>query len=74
MSKNIKLSGFHDAVEFVHAAESCDFDVDVKYDRIVIDGKSIVGVCSLDFSHVLTVIYGGKNPVLEQVLEKYQVA
>lgn len=74
MSRNIKLSGFKDAVELVHAAETCDFEVDVTYGRIVIDGKSIVGVCSLDFSHILTVVYGGKNPVLEQVLEKYQVA
>ena len=34
---------------FVMAASRCDFDVDIAYNRFVVDAKSIVGVFGLDF-------------------------
>lgn len=70
----IKLSATEDVTEFVKAAEQCDFDIDVFYNRMVIDAKSILGVLSLDLSKVLTVQFQGNNEALEKTLQKYCAA
>ena len=36
------------------SAGKCDFDIDVFYNRIIIDAKSILGVLSMDLTRVLT--------------------
>ena len=69
--RKIKLSGAEAVKEFVNKAEQSDFDVDIFYNRFVIDAKSILGVLSMDLDKVLTVKYGGRNPEFENVLEKY---
>ena len=51
-----------------------DFDIDVFYNRIIIDAKSILGVLSLDLSRELTVKYGGQNMEFEDILSKYATA
>lgn len=71
--KKIKLSS-EDVKEFVTTAEQCDFDIDVFYNRVIIDAKSILGVLSLDLTKVLTVKYAGKDNRFEQMLQKYCVA
>ena len=38
--KQIKLNAKEDVQEFVRAAGKCDFDIDVFYNRIIIDAKS----------------------------------
>ena len=43
----IKLNATEEVQEFVNAATRCDFDVDVYYNRFLIDAKSILGVLSL---------------------------
>lgn len=53
--KRILLPTIDDAKMFVAAATQCDFDIDVYYNRVVIDAKSILGVLSLDLRNVLTV-------------------
>ena len=63
-----------DVREFVQAAERCDFDIDIFYNRVIIDAKSILGVFSLDFSKDLTVQYAGKNQQFEKTLQKFCVA
>lgn len=70
----IKLKATEDVRDFVNAAERCNFDVDVFYNRMIIDAKSILGVLSLDLTKVLTVQYGGQSPDFENVLKKYAVA
>lgn len=72
--KRIKLSAVEDVQEFVRAAEGCDFDVDISYNRVIIDAKSILGVMSLDLARELTVKYGGENMKFESVLSKYATA
>lgn len=72
--KKIKLTELEDVKEFVHAAEKCDFDIDVFYNRVIIDAKSILGVLSLDLSRELTVKYGGKDMGFENVISKYVTA
>ena len=71
--KKIKLKA-EDVQDFVRAAERCDFDVDVFYNRVIVDAKSILGVLGLDLSRILTVRYAEKDHRFEQVLQKYCVA
>lgn len=59
-----------DACEFVQKASKCDFDIDIFYNRFVIDAKSILGVLGLDFSRELTVKYGGENKEFSQILKR----
>lgn len=72
--KRIKLTEMEDVKEFVKAAGNCDFDVDVSYNRVIIDAKSMLGVLSLDLTRELTVKYGGNNMQFENVLSKYATA
>lgn len=37
--KQIKLNATEEVQEFVKAAGKCDFDIDVFYNRIIIDAK-----------------------------------
>ena len=71
--KRILLPTIDDAKMFVAAATQCDFDIDVYYNRVVIDAKSILGVLSLDLRNVLTVQYDGENVAFEAFLEKMAV-
>lgn len=71
--RKIKLAP-EEVTEFVRSAEQCDFDIDIFYNRFIVDAKSILGVLSLDLSKTLTVRYGGRNSLFEETLEKYCVA
>ena len=71
--KRILLPTIDDAKMFVAAATQCDFDIDIYYNRVVIDAKSILGVLSLDLRNVLTVQYDGENEAFEAFLEKMAV-
>ncbi|MCI8837570.1 MAG: HPr family phosphocarrier protein [Hungatella sp.] len=68
--KRIFLPTIEDAKKFVEAASKCDFEIDIFYNRIIIDAKSILGVLSLDLTRVLTVEYNGENEEFEAFLEK----
>ncbi len=67
--RKIMLPTIADAKEFVAAAGKCDFDIDVFYNRVIIDAKSILGVLSLDLTRVLTVSYNGENEAFEEFLD-----
>lgn len=69
----IKL-GLDDVKEFVEAAARCDFDIDVNYNRVFVDAKSILGVLALDLGKVLTVKCHGEDAAFEDFLQKYAVA
>ena len=68
--KRIMFPTVEEAKEFVAAASRCDFDIDVFYNRIIIDAKSLLGVLSLDLTRVLTVEYNGENEEFESFLEE----
>lgn len=72
--RRIKLSATEDVREFVSAAGQCDFDIDVFYNRVIIDAKSILGVFSLDLTKTLTVKYNGLDLGFEQTLRKFCAA
>ena len=69
----IKLGAWDTAKEFVQNTSTFDFDIDVFYNRTIIDAKSLLGVLSLDLSKILTVRYGKDDPRFEEVLRKYCV-
>lgn len=70
----IKLNEVKEVEEFVGAAEKCDFDIDVFYNRVVIDAKSILGVLSMDLTKVLTVQCYGEDMNFSRTLKKFAVA
>lgn len=72
--KKIKLKATDEVQEFVKAASECNFDINLHYDRAIVDAKSFLGVLSLGLSKILTVSYGGSNCKFEQILNKYGVA
>ena len=55
-------------------ASKCDFDIDIFYNRVVIDAKSILGVLSMDLTRVLTVRCNGQDERFNNFLNKYAVA
>ncbi len=69
--KHIMLKDVEDAKKFVTVANQCDFDIDVYYNRTIIDAKSILGVLSLDLTQELTVDYAGSTPELESFLDQH---
>ena len=61
----IRIPDVETAKQFCRLAGNCPFDIDVFYNRIVIDAKSILGVLSLDFNRVLNVRMYGENAEFE---------
>lgn len=72
--KKIRLTEFDAVKEFVRAAEKCNYDVDVSYNRVIIDAKSLMGVLSLDLTKVLTVKYCEEDMHFSNMLDKYAVS
>ena len=70
----IKLNAAEEVQEFVNAASRCDFDIDVYYNRFLIDAKSILGVFSLDLTRELTVDCHGESQEFNRTLKKFAVA
>lgn len=72
LEKKIQLKAFSEVKEFVKAAEKCEYDVDVFYNRVVVDAKSILGVMSMDLKRPLTVKYHVEDQdCFEQTLNKF---
>ena len=69
----IKLNAVADVKDFVSAAEKCQHDVDVSYNRIVIDAKSLIGVMTMDLNNVLTVKYNDEDAHMASTLARYAV-
>lgn len=63
-----------DVQQFVSVTSKCDFDIDISYNRYIVDAKSFLGVYGLDFGKPLTVSYDGYNAELEEILKKHAVA
>ena len=59
MDKNtcvIKLNSIEKVKDFVSRVSTFDCDVDILYGRYIIDGKSIMGIFSLDLTNPVTVM------------------
>lgn len=60
--------------DFVAHASKCDFDIDISYNRYVVDAKSILGVFGLDLRQVLTVRQNGYSEEFDSYLRKFALA
>jgi phosphotransferase system HPr-like phosphotransfer protein len=63
------ISSFEKAKEFVITANQCEYDVNVSQGRYIVDGKSIVGVLSLNLLNPVQVQC--VNRTEEALFEKY---
>lgn len=73
MERKIRLTP--DKVQqFVSVASKCDFDIDISYNRYVVDAKSFLGVYGMDLSKVLNVRYDGYSAELEELLRMQAIA
>lgn len=71
--KKIRLNAMDEVKDFIDAAGKCNYDVDVSCNRTVIDGKSLMGVLSMDLTKELTVKYSEEDAHFSDVLDKYSV-
>lgn len=71
--KLIKLTALEDAQDFVTTVSECDFDVDMRFNKVIVDAKSFLGVLSL-LSHPVMIFSQESNSEFEQLLDKYAVA
>lgn len=69
---SIRISDLDTAKEFCRLAGACDFDVDLQFNKIIIDAKSILGVLSMDLKRVLNVRAYGENAAFDAFCEKLQ--
>jgi phosphocarrier protein HPr len=60
-----------DVKEFVRAARKCEFDIDLTYQRAVVDAKSILGVFALGLERPLVVNCHGTNQEFEESISKF---
>lgn len=73
MVKTIRLTQ-DEVQEFVNTASKCDFEIDICYNRYVVDAKSFLGVYGLDFTKPLRVSYDGFNARFEELLKRLSEA
>lgn len=73
MVKTIRLTP-DEVQNFVNVTSKCDFDIDIFYNRYVVDAKSFLGVYGLDFTKPLSVSYDGYDRDLERLLKQYAIA
>ena len=65
MTLNIKLKEINDVYKLVNILVGFDGDVDLESGRYKVDGKSILGIFSLDLRQPIKLTYTAEN---EQVL------
>ena len=71
----IKLSTANDVKEFASIAMMCPYQLDVKHGRYIVDGKSIMGLFSLNLSEPISILIPmteSKNYV-KNVFKKWEV-
>lgn len=74
IERKIKLTDADEVKDFVRAAGKCDFEIDVFYNRAVIDAKSLLGMLYLGVCKELTIKYGERDMRFENTVRKYAVA
>lgn len=72
MKKFIKLNSISDLRKFVNAATLVEGDVICERGRYAIDGKSIMGLMSIDITDGFTVHYPEDADVFESVISKFE--
>lgn len=73
MTKTIHLTP-DEVQHFVDVTAKCDFDIDISYNRYIVDAKSFLGVYGLDLRRPLKVSYDGYNSCFEELLQRLAAA
>lgn len=73
MERQIRLNAIEEVKELVNAASKCDFDIDIFYNRVIIDAKSILGILSMDLTRELTIKAYGENAEFDKTVAKFAV-
>lgn len=76
MKYTIHISTIAQVKEFVRIASTLDVDVELRSDRYIVDGKSIMGVFSLNLSKDLEMVIvpvNGKD-LNDETIQKYESA
>lgn len=71
---NSTFYSIEDIVRFVNRAAQCEYEIDVKYNNIIVDGKSIVGVASLGINKEVEIICHTETVTIEDLIPNYKVA
>lgn len=71
-SKFIKMNSVTDVMNFVKEASKIEGDVTVLKGRYIIDGKSIMGVMSIDMSTGMTVEYPADAINFENFISQFE--
>ena len=74
ITRQIKLNVTEDVQEFVNEAAKCSFDIDISYNRIIIDAKSLLGILSMDLTRERSVRCFGESQRFNKVMDKFAVA
>lgn len=71
---NIKLSLSENVKQFVYIVSKYPYDIDLRVGRHIVDGKSILGIFSLDLSRPITMeVYADECDDLIQELKSFIV-
>lgn len=71
-SKFIKMNSVTDVMNFVKEASKIEGDVTVLKGRYIIDGKSVMGVMSIDMSTGMTVEYPADAVDFENFISQFE--
>lgn len=69
----VRIRGVADAATLVEHAKEINTDVTIRHGKFCIDGKSILGVLSLDMSDGVQVEYDENETEFENWLRKFEV-
>lgn len=70
----VKINGIQDVMTFVKIASSIDGDILVKKGIYCIDGKSLMGMFSIDLTNGVVIEYPDDAIILDEFLDNYKVA
>ena len=74
MLQKVKFYETDDVREFVYAARKCNFDIDVCYNRITVDAKSLLGILSISLDHEMLVKCHGEDEEFNKMIRKFAVS
>ena len=74
IERQIKLNETEDVQEFVKEAAKCSFDIDISYNRIIIDAKSLLEILSMYRSRELSFRCYGECQCFNAVMYKFEIA
>ena len=69
----IAIHGVHDVYEFINYASKVDGDVLLKRGKFAVDGKSFLGVFSIDISQGVIITYPASATDFEQYILQYKI-